>query len=373
MSAAWASYVAACLVLCACSSSSSTAAVVRDGGSGATDDSGDRDNSSSGSSGGGGGGESSGSESGSSSGGGIADSDGGDAATNADGAGPGAPSPMLVGYLPDYNGSYADYAKSINFSKMTHVDFAFVDPPQCHGTCTSGSDMTFSLGQSDQDIATFVTAAHAAGVKVIASIGGGGGDQMIIQFYNAGLSTQLVDSLDTWVTAHDLDGVDLDIEDPSNMGANYGTFTSALIAKFHPEGRVVTAAVASYLQQGGGAPDSALKQFDFLNDMWYSSDVDGATGELQFFVQLGIPEDRITLGVPFFGQEGNNEPEYGQILQKYPNAWQSDSTNGISYVGEATMAAETKLGIQYGGIMIWELTGDAPPPHSLLNVIQTNL
>jgi hypothetical protein len=37
------------------------------------------------------------------------------------------------------------------------------------------------------------------------------------------------------------------------------------------------------------------------------------------------------------------------------------------------MAQETKLGAQYGGVMVWELTLDAPPPHSLLNVIQTNL
>jgi chitinase len=46
---------------------------------------------------------------------------------------------------------------------------------------------------------------------------------------------------------------------------------------------------------------------------------------------------------------------------------------GITYVGEATMAAETQLGMQYGGVMIWQLAGDAPPPHSLLNVIQSNL
>jgi len=37
------------------------------------------------------------------------------------------------------------------------------------------------------------------------------------------------------------------------------------------------------------------------------------------------------------------------------------------------MAAETQLGKPYGGIMIWELAGDAPPPHSLLNGIPSNL
>ena len=93
--------------------------------------------------------------------------------------------------------------------------------------------------------------------------------QMILQFYNAGLSVPLVDSLDRYVSAHNLDGVDLDIEDPSNMGAPYGTFVNALIAKFHPEGKIVTAAVAQYLQSS--MPDSALRQFDFINVMNYSS------------------------------------------------------------------------------------------------------
>jgi chitinase len=288
------------------------------------------------------------------------------------GSGDAGPGTMLVGYLPDYNGSYAAYAKTIDFAKMTHVNFAFVNPPKCSGACTASSDMKFSLGQSDAAIAAFVDAAHAAGAKVIASVGGGGGDQQIIQFYNANLSAALVNSLDSYLTAHNLDGVDVDIEDPNNMGQPYATFVADLVATFHPEGKIVSAAVAQYLQSA--MPDVALHAFDFINDMFYSPDIDGAKSELDFYAgQKNVPMNLINLGVPFFGQQGNDEPEYGQILSMYPNAWQSDSTNGITYVGEATMAKETLLGKQYGGVMIWELTGDAPPPHSLLNVIQNNL
>ena len=60
--------------------------------------------------------------------------------------------PKLVGYLPDYDGSYADFAKSLDFSKMTHLYLAFGLPPFCNGICTTDSDMTFSLGQTDADI-----------------------------------------------------------------------------------------------------------------------------------------------------------------------------------------------------------------------------
>ncbi len=179
--------------------------------------------------------------------------------------------PKLVVYLfADKGMNYADYAKSIHFGKMTHLYLAFGMPPKCNGTCTTDSDMRFSIkGETDADIARMVATAHAAGVKVILSIGGGGGDQQIIQFYNPGLSAALVNSLDKYVSAHGFDGVDLDIEDPSNMGAPYAALVNALIARFHPEGKIVTAAVAKYLQSS--APASTLHQFDFINVMNYSS------------------------------------------------------------------------------------------------------
>jgi hypothetical protein len=51
------------------------------------------------------------------------------------GWGPRLPEPALklVGYLPDYDGSYADFAKSLDFSKMTHLYLAFGLPPFCNG------------------------------------------------------------------------------------------------------------------------------------------------------------------------------------------------------------------------------------------------
>lgn len=290
-------------------------------------------------------------------------------------------SPRLVGYLPDYNGSYATYATSINFSKMTHLLLAFAVPPECSGTCTSSSNMTFSLNQTDANIAKVVNAAHAAGVKVVLSIGGGGGDQQIIQFYNAGLSTQLVNSLATYVSAHNLDGVDLDIEDPNNMGTNYGTFVNALVATFRPQSKSISAAVAQYLQ--GSMPDAALHQFDFINVMAYTNYND-AQSELQYYASTkNVPVNQIVLGVPFYGQNSGDtvEEEYNTILAAYPSAWEYDEVGGGSldggttfyYVGESTMARETQLGVQYGGVMIWELTGDAAAPHSLLAIVESNI
>ncbi|HEY1810342.1 MAG TPA: glycosyl hydrolase family 18 protein [Acidobacteriaceae bacterium] len=290
--------------------------------------------------------------------------------------------PHLIAYLfAGKQSNYTTLLKTLQFGKITDLDLAFADPPQCQGVCAAASDMRFSIeGESDADIDALVRAAHAAGVRVIASIGGGGGDQRIIQFYNAGLSVPLIASLQAFVAAHSLDGVDLDIEDPSNMGSPYLTFTTALTAAFHPEGKLVTAAVAPYLQ--ASMPDAALRQFDLLNVMNYSS-TSAAVAALNFYaVQKKIPPAKLVLGVPFFGSADNDAREegYKEILAAYPNAWKVDLAGGgplddgmaFHYVGESTMVEETQLGKKYGGIMFWDLTDDAPAPHSLLTLIEAN-
>jgi GH18 family chitinase len=297
-------------------------------------------------------------------------------------AGAPLPAPHLIAYLfAGKESNYTTLLKTLQFGKITDLDLAFADPPQCQGVCTSASDMRFSIeGESDADIDALVRAAHAAGVRVVASIGGGGGDQRIIQFYNAGLSVPLVASLQAFVAAHGLDGVDLDIEDPSNMGSPYLTLTTALTSAFHPEGKLVTAAVALWFQSS--MPDAALRQFDLLNVMNYSS-TSAAVAALNFYaVQKKIPPAKLVLGVPFFGSADNDarEESYKNILAAYPNAWKVDLAGGgplddgmaFHFVGESTMVEETHLGKKYGGIMFWDLTDDAPAPHSLLSVIEAN-
>src|SRR5262249_35803404 len=122
----------------------------------------------------------------------------------------------VIAYLPNYRGSYANWARSIDFHKMTHLNLAFA---------TANSGNGWDMGASDADVRALVDAAHAAGVKVLASLGGGGGDRTVIDRYkNAANIAPLVANLDQFVAAHNFDGVDVDIEDPNNLGANYSQF-----------------------------------------------------------------------------------------------------------------------------------------------------
>ena len=250
----------------------------------------------------------------------------------------------VVAYLPNYSGSYATWAQTINFSKMTHFNLAFA-------TATTGNG--WDMGASDSDVATLVKAAHAAGVKVIASLGGGGGDQTVIaQFQNAGNVPTLVGNLDSFVSSHDFDGVDVDIEDPNNLGSDYTTFVYAVVAKLRPKGKLVTAAVAQYLQDS--MQDATLHEFDFVNVMIYSTYSDSVSAMTYYTNTKGVPADLVTLGAGFFGTDSSgNEYAYSQIIAADPNAWSYDQTqvNGqtVSYTGMASMKKLADYSKGFGG------------------------
>jgi chitinase len=310
---------------------------------------------------------------GASSGGGAAGIGGSSSGAGGGAGAGGAPSTSglkVVAYLANYSGSYSSWAKKINFAKMTHLNLAFA-------TVTGQND--WDMGASDGDVKALVDAAHAAGVKVLASLGGGGGDGSI--FNNWGNLDAMVSNLDPFLTRLNLDGADIDIENPQQTGSinstnqtNYDKFVEAIVAKLHPEGKLVTAAVAPWV---GGPRVSTLEQFDFVNIMVYTANLDDYTNGVNFFKVL--PKNKMTLGAGFYGanSDDSNEISYSQILAADSNAYSKNSTqvNGTTYyyTGETAMKSIVAMSKNYGGIMVWDLTEDVTGPHSLWAVVQNAL
>jgi hypothetical protein len=311
----------------------------------------------------------------SSGGGGTGGTDGGAVTSDLAQSGPApmdmaqpVPTTRVVAYLPNYRGSYADWAQSIDFSKMTHLNLAFA---------TANGSNGWDVGASDNEVKALVDAAHAAGVKVLISLGGGGGDRSVIaQFKNAGNVAPLVKNLDQLVAAHNFDGVDIDIEDPNHLGADYAGFVKAVIATLRPEGKLVTAAVAQYLQDSMG--DDTLHSFDFVNVMIYS-DYNQSVSDLDYYVNTKqVPKPLLTLGAGFFGTDsGGNEYDYKDILAADGSAWSKDqaTVNGktVNYTGMASMKKLAEYSKGFGGIMFWELGEDVTDSHSLYKVIQSTM
>jgi chitinase len=328
----------------------------------------------------------------------VSAENGGGGTVNANGAGLGSfesfaygigsttPAPTrtrVVGYVPNWYGSYASWATKVDFDKVTHVNLAF-----------ALADGNGKLGLApDADVDAFVSAAHAKGVKVFPSLCGGGGDDQIVPFYEPAKVDAFVSEIVGYAQARKFDGIDVDVEAPDRMGSKYDTFIAKLIAKAKPLGLPVTAAVAQWMQYG--MSDTTLRSFDFINVMSYDntgtwtgagehSSYQQAVDALSYYSNKGVAKDKIVLGLPFYGYcwgscsgASSNYILYKDILAKYPDAWNADwiDKDGAkySYNGTATIGKKTDLGQQYGGLMIWELAGDVSSTSStsLLRALDT--
>jgi chitinase len=241
------------------------------------------------------------------------------------------PAIKAVMYLPNWYQSYASWANQIDYTKMTHLLLAF-------GTANGSNN--WDLGASDSDVQTLAAAAHAANVKVLVSIGGADGDITIInQYQNASNIGPLVSNLDSFVSRLNLDGVDVDLERGNMMtsSSNYPAFVSQLLSTFHPEGKLVTTALAQYIVQDAGQSQTVIataNSFDFVNDMIYTTNMNDYTSEAGWWTgnQIGLPKDKLVLGIEF--------------------------TNSLS-TGTAQQITTYSKG--FGGIMIWDYGQSTEP------------
>jgi hypothetical protein len=258
--------------------------------------------------------------------------------TGAAGAGGGTiPAVKFVVYIDDYTGSWTSWAGKVDLSKVTHLNLAFF-------AATTANDWKSVDGQSDADIKAIVDKAHAAGAKVLASLGGGGTDTTVSnQYKNPANDDALVSNLDAFLKRLNIDGADIDIEKEStaDVGPNYGTFVAKVVAKLHPEGKLVTAAVAQYLQ--GYMPDDTLKSFDFVNIMIYSSNQGDYTSALNFYVGKGMPKNKLVLGLI---------SESGQ------------------HTSVGTTQTLTTMSKSWGGAMLWDLAEDSTGTASVYKAMQ---
>ncbi len=128
----------------------------------------------------------------------------------------------LLAYYPYYNGGYK--SGKIPFSELTHIAHAFID---------INPDGTISIPAGYLEPA-LLTSAHAAGVKVLVSVGGAD----VITFSgvaaNAAYTTTFVNAIYNFITTYNYDGVDIDWEFPFSAAdkTNGVTFFQAIRTKF---------------------------------------------------------------------------------------------------------------------------------------------
>jgi chitinase len=280
----------------------------------------------------------------------------------------------IVGYFPSWSGDPA----VIQYQALTHIDYAFLTPTRDGG---------YLPIPSPERLVSLVAFAHAHGVKVLASLGGG--DDGVSAFEtiatDPAVAAAFIDNTMAVVNGYALDGVDMDWEFPSMRVADeYAALMHGLGARLHAAGDLLTAAVTATSFHGDAIRDSVIADVDFLNVMAYDdgyrqpgvhhSSYDYAYSAMRYWLDVrGAPGPKVVLGVPFYGRSlrDRHSRTFKSILARDFNAPGKDVSGEFGYNGFATLRDKTlrlahNLG---GGIMIWQLAQDGPGDTSLLNAI----
>ena len=271
----------------------------------------------------------------------------------------------VIGYMP----SWAGDINTVQYSKLTHINYAFILPTATGGLY--GND-------NPSKLSALVTKAHQNGVKVMISVGGwnDGNDSGFEQFAaNASYRTAFVNNIIGFVNQYNLDGVDIDWEYPDNGASanNYVALMTQLSTEMHNRGKLLTAAVVG--TGGASILNAVFNVVDFLNLMAYDynsydhSTYSYAQQSMSYWRGRGLPKEKCVLGVPFYGRP--SWETFVQLVNRGANPY-ADTYNGVGYNGITTIKNKTNLAFDQGnGIMIWELSGDfnAGNPNSLLSAI----
>ncbi len=304
----------------------------------------------------------------------------------------------VIGYMPVWK-NLRSTVDDTDLGKLTHINVAFLNP-DTSGAFADADGPLCMRGATGEDIRYLIDKAHRARVRVLISLGGGvipacSGDwEALLQ---PDRREYLVDNLLQFATDFQLDGIDVDLEGALltaiDAAGNYIPFIQTLAAQLGPAGKLLTCATASY--EGGMIPVESIPFFDFVNVMSYDAigpswgvagsehaTYDQSLAHIATWRERGLTADKLVLGVPFYGY-GFGEPyrrtySFGEILA----AMGAVATDGdligiaaaggdyITYNGEATIRRKTRLALQQGsGVMIWEMSQDAPAPHDLLSAI----
>lgn len=318
----------------------------------------------------------------------------------------------LLGYYPEWSKSQTPpyTAYQIPYAKLTHIAHAFVLlGPKADGTLQIPSGMIEPA---------LISRAHAAGVKVLVSIGGGDGIQGpgFNKMAKSETTRQaFVANVHDFLVKYGYDGVDVDWEVPNAADRSDCTTLMQELRNGLPSPWLISMAVtADPSGYGQGFDIPALAPIlDFMNVMTYDfyGPWSGATGLVSPLLQdsadpeqvgsvktsmdlyantYGVPISQLNIGTPFYGYEWDGVDtnwtlcasctsfswNYGTYIKQRINhqGWVAnyDSAARAPYLTNTTIPGfltydgvnSTANKIKYvksrgfGGVFTWELSAD---------------
>ena len=270
---------------------------------------------------------------------------------------------IVLAYYADWNKpGYS--ASTIPYSKLTHLCHAFVLP---------NADGSLNVGAGFLE-PTLISGAHAAGVKVLVSIGGANGSAYFPGIA-AGNRANFANSVRNFILTNNYDGVDIDWEFPNNATdrGNFNLMVQALRSTFtaagHPEW-LISGAFSSDLWQAPQYDLATLKNsLNFFNVMTYdyhgswsshmghcaplgrgTGDPDNISGQqsINYYLGQGVPASQLVYGLAFYG--------YDFPVEDLNNGCPGGNCGGTTYIGYLAAAAD----VGNGWTRYWDAAASSP-------------
>lgn len=284
----------------------------------------------------------------------------------------------VVGYLPTYR--FAS-SSQIEYCKLTHLNLSFANP-----------DSAGNIAMPE--MSTVMSDALSENPEIIICISLGGG---VLSAQQANDWSNLIDipanrpafisKIVDFVVTNNFDGVDMDLE-WGHVTSGYSPFVIDLDTALSLQNKILTAAFPNQTKFSN-ITTAALDAFDFINIMSYDakgpwspsspgqhSSFSFSTNGINFWKNtIGIPGDRLNLGVPFYGYDFINASTvnsftYASMVASNSDNADLDNVGTAYYNGRPTIEAKvSKAKSEVGGIMIWEIGQDSFDEYSLLTAI----
>lgn len=285
-----------------------------------------------------------------------------------------------VGYLPLFNFRQPALER-LPLRYLSHLNLAFI---------RADSAGTISMPAWADSV---ITMAHASGVKVLGSFGGGNPPAYYAQLLSGDKAGLLAAEIARFASLHRLDGIDVDLEG-AMINEHYAGFVAELATRLHRKHRIISAALATW--SATRIPDSTLQRFDLISIMSYDKTGPWTPGrpgphapyqmaveDLGYWIlKRGLDRKKIMLGLPFYGYRfsgsGISSMSYNEIYAADSSAGSRDSirfadSSIVYFNSEATIRRKTELAMrQAGGVMIWQVLQDTDN-NALLSAIRETM
>lgn len=281
-----------------------------------------------------------------------------------------------VGYLPYYRFAHVN---EIDFEKLTHVNIAFANP-----------DLQGNLSVGGADMIPVIQQVQAAGAEVFISLAGGAlTTEWAAAWTNLtkpGNRSAFIHKIIRYTLDNGMQGIDVDLE-WQHVDDNYSGFVLELRDSVDAHDLQLTAALPG-IYRYPEITGQALAAYDWINMMVYDltgpwapnnpgphSPFSFAVNATVYWVDQGVPPEKLTLGMPFYGWDFSDPSDvsgilYRTLVNQDPGNAYRDKTGLTYYNGIPTVRQKTEYAmIQLGGVMIWELGQDHFGQYSLLDQV----